>query len=275
MSLVMAIAGTNGRLRSMSRRSSIPRSRSDQLMRIGVVLVLMLVLAPLLLVGVGAPPAGAAENASRTKAVATSFNLQNTRTVAATARTAPKTYRINTNSVRQRVGPGTQHAAFKARLNKSSRVRIYCTVRNAKGQLWDKISRRNVYVLDKFVSTGTNKPVKGACGKPKRKLPPRPVVPPPMTIPPNSYRHVNHWWYSELLFNKPATAQAARDTENFCDDLADIPLIGVGEKYFCRTYYLEFRRAAQQAVAQNRCVRWVFGLQFIPKPDTYAGDFCR
>ncbi len=125
MSLVMAIAGTNGRLRSMSRRSSIPCGRSDQLMRIGVVLVLMLVLAPLLLVGVGAPPAGAAENASRTKAVATSFNLQNTRTVAATARTAPKTYRINTNSVRQRVGPGTQHAAFKARLNKSSRVRIY------------------------------------------------------------------------------------------------------------------------------------------------------
>ncbi len=271
MSSRLRIADLRARRKDPSQGSSAsPRRRRDH-----VVTVLLLLLVPVLLSGTAASAAEVASPATRADAVATSFAPQVRHTVSANVRAASKVYRINTNGVRQRVGPGTQHAAYKARLNKSSRVRIYCTVKNAKGELWDKISPRNVYVLDKFVSTGTNKPVKGTCGKPKPKIPPRPVVPPPTTIPPNSYRHVNHWWYSELLFNKPATAQAARDTENFCDDLADIPLIGIGEKYLCRTYYLEFRRAAQQAVAQNRCVRWVFGLQLIPKPDTYSGDFCR
>jgi len=171
----------------------------------------------------------------------------------------------------------------------AERVKILCQDNGPDvngNQVWDRIEylidgstrTKQGFVADFYVSTGVTGRLPGmpSCsletGSPAPPAPPSP--PPPSSIPPNSYQFLNHWWYSELLFNKAATAQAARDTENFCDDLADIPLIGIGEKYFCRTYYIEFRRAAEQAVAENRCVRWVFGLQLIPKPDTYTGPFC-
>ncbi len=60
MSLVLKIADTNEHLRRTLRWPSASQSPSQQALRIGALLLLLLVLTPLLLVGAGAPPANAA-----------------------------------------------------------------------------------------------------------------------------------------------------------------------------------------------------------------------
>lgn len=198
------------------------------------------------------------------------------RVAAATAASAMQTYPVKT-AVRGRTGAGTQHRAVKT-FHPGSRVRIFCTTRNGKGQLWDKVSKtQNIYVLDKYIKTGTNKPVAAECGRrpaPRRPGVGGPTVPPPPFTLQNNYRTEYHGWYWEVLFNKQATAQAARDTGNFCKLVRLIPVIGKGESAFCKVYFSEFRREAQKAHASNQCVRWVFGLYVIPRPMIYGDRFC-
>lgn len=100
MSLLMNIADTNSRLTNHLRRGAVPRSRSEDITRTCVLLLLLLVLLPLLLVGVGAPPAGAVESAPKAPAVAATLNLASSSTLAGTA-TSSRDHRINTTSVRQ------------------------------------------------------------------------------------------------------------------------------------------------------------------------------
>ncbi len=77
-------------------------------------------------------------------------------------------YRVNTNpghGLNVRSGPGEQFQVVET-LPRGTMVPIVCTAHDASGRLWDKISERDTWVLDRYVYTRTSRPVAGRCGDP-------------------------------------------------------------------------------------------------------------
>jgi hypothetical protein len=237
-----------------------------------LLMILLVLLAPLLLGGVGVPPAGAASAASRTAAVA----------VAA----APASYAINTDDTNARSGPGTKHPV-KGKFDRGDRVRILCTVINDQRQLWDKVSPGNVFVLDKFVSTGRHTAVMPACDGTSGTRPPEPRKP-------DGVRRVQ-WRHEDPWLNKANTRLAAEDRRAesiLCNELAaNIPDKGLGVAKaaagVCRAGYEVWRNKAIDAVNTNQCVwldiryqsvgwgSWKHNVPIFAWPGLYNDDFCR
>lgn len=91
--------------------------------------------------------------------------------VGSTQATASSRYRVDTNgtALEVRKGPGLDWPVVGS-VTDGARVMILCTFRRG-GQLWDNVGRGR-YVADKYVKTGTDRPVARKCDLPTAGVPP-------------------------------------------------------------------------------------------------------